>query len=278
MTAMLQRIITAVVGICVALFLVILSGTIAYNFTIALLTGILLWEVLKANKCNEYKLLFGICMAFGILLPFFDLQIFKPYVEIFYVVFAIAAFFLLLFYYEKINIEKFSYMIAFTILISFSMNCLFEIRNNYTHGLYYLCLTLAVCWLSDAGAYFVGVTLGKHKLCPKISPKKTVEGAVGGVVITAIVFSLACFVYKLVLAANGTEIHVNYIAVVLFSLLASCLAIVGDLAASSIKRQVGIKDFGNLMPGHGGLMDRFDSVLLVVPVATLILRYVEFFY
>ena len=278
MTAMLQRIITAVVGICVALFLVILSGTIAYNFTIALLTAILLWEVLRANKCNEHKLLFGTCMAFGTLFPFFDLEIFKPYVEIFYVVFAIFAFFLLLFYYEKIKIEKFSYMIAFTMLISFSMNCLFEIRNNYTHGLYYLCLTLAACWLSDAGAYFVGVTLGKHKLCPKISPKKTVEGAVGGVVITAVIFSFACFVYKLVLAGNGTEIQVNYIVVVLFSLIASCLSIIGDLVASSLKRQVGIKDFGNLMPGHGGLMDRFDSVLLVVPVATLILRYAEFFY
>lgn len=277
MTAMLQRIITAVVAICIALFLVILSGTIAYNFTIALLTAILLWEVLKANKCEEYKLLFGTCMAFGILLPFFDLQIFKPYVEIFYVVFAIISFSLLLFYYEKIKIERFAYMIAFTILISFSMNCLFEIRNNYVHGLYYVCLTLAASWLADAGAYFVGVTLGKHKLCPAISPKKTVEGAIGGVIVTAIVFSVACFVYKLILGYNGTEIQVNYIVVILFSLAASVLAVIGDLAASLLKRQVGIKDFSNLMPGHGGLMDRFDSVLLVIPVATLILRYVEFF-
>lgn len=275
---MLQRIITAVVGIGVALVLVILSGTIAYNFTIASLTAILLWEVLRANKCNEYKLLFCICIIFGIALPFFRLDFLNPYVEIFYVVFALAALFLFLFYFQKIKVDKFSYMIAFTLLISFSMNCFFEIRNNYEHGLYYLCLTLAAPWLSDAGAYFVGVTLGKHKLCPAISPKKTIEGAIGGVFITAIVFSLACFAYKLVNNYNGINIEVNYIVVVLFALIASCLAIIGDLVASLIKRQVDIKDFGNIMPGHGGLMDRFDSVLLVVPVMMLVLRYVEIFY
>lgn len=275
---MLQRIITAVVGICVALVLVILSGTIAYNFTIALLTAILLWEVLRANKCNEYKLLFGLCISFGVLLPFFNLTILKPYVEIFYICFALVSLFLFLFYFQKIKAEKFSYMVALTILVSFSMNCFLEIRNNYAHGLYYLCLTLAASWLSDAGAYFVGVTLGKHKLCPSISPKKTIEGAVGGVVITAIVFSLACLGYKLVLGYNGTDISVNYVVAVLFSLAASCLAIVGDLVASLIKRQVDIKDFGNIMPGHGGLMDRFDSVLLVAPVMMLVLRYVEIFY
>ena len=275
---MLQRIITAVVGICVALVLVILSGTIAYNFTLAIITAILLWEILRANKCNEHKLLFGVCVAFGALLPFFKLEILSSYVEIFYVIFALVALFLFLFYFQKIKVEKFSYMVAFTMLISFSMNCFFEIRNNYTHGLYYLCLTLAASWLSDAGAYFVGVTLGKHKLCPSISPKKTIEGAVGGVVITAVIFSLACFGYKLVLGWNGTEISVNYIVAVLFSLAASCLAIIGDLVASLIKRQVDIKDFGNIMPGHGGLMDRFDSVLLVAPVMMLVLRYVEIFY
>lgn len=275
---MLQRIITAVVGICVALVLVILSGTIAYNFTLAIITAILLWEILRANKCNEHKLLFGVCVAFGVLLPFFKLEILSSYVEIFYVVFALVALFLFLFYFQKIKVEKFSYMIAFTMLISFSMNCFFEIRNNYIHGLYYLCLTLAASWLADAGAYFVGVTLGKHKLCPSISPKKTIEGAVGGIVITAIIFSLACFGYKLVLGWNGTEINVNYVVAVLFSLVASCLAIIGDLVASLIKRQVDIKDFGNIMPGHGGLMDRFDSVLLVAPVMMLVLRYVEIFY
>lgn len=275
---MLQRIITAVVGICVALVLVILSGTIAYNFTLAIITAILLWEILRANKCNEHKLLFGVCVAFGALLPFFKLKILSSYVEIFYVVFALVALFFFLFYFQKIKVEKFSYMIAFTMLISFSMNCFFEIRNNYIHGLYYLCLTLAASWLADAGAYFVGVTLGKHKLCPYISPKKTIEGAVGGVVITAIIFSLACFGYKLVLGWNGTEINVNYVVAVLFSLVASCLAIIGDLVASLIKRQVDIKDFGNIMPGHGGLMDRFDSVLLVAPVMMLVLRYVEIFY
>ncbi|MGN0689254.1 MAG: phosphatidate cytidylyltransferase [Oscillospiraceae bacterium] len=275
---MLQRTITALVGICIAVFLVIISGTIAYNFTIAGLTVILLWEALRANKCNEYKLLFSICLMFGTLLPFFSLSFLKPFSEIFYICFALIAFFLLLIYFEKIQIEKFFYMVGITILISFSMNCLMEIRNAYTHGAYYLCLTLAAPWISDAGAYFVGVTMGKHKLCPSISPKKTIEGAVGGVVVTAVVFSLACFVYKVILGNSGLEIHVNYVFAAVFAFASSFLAIIGDLVASLIKRQVKIKDFGNIMPGHGGLLDRFDSVLFVAPVMMLALRYIQFFY
>lgn len=276
---MLQRIITAAIAICIAIVLVIFSGTIAFNFTVAALTGIMLWEALHAKKCNESKLSFTICMLFGILLPFFRIEALAPYSTLFFVACGLMSMFSFLVHFEKLTIDKLSYMIAMTILISSSMNCLMEIRAINPHGAYYLCLTLAAPWIADAGAYFIGVTMGKHKLCPSISPKKTIEGAVGGVVTTIIVFVVACVAYKFYYSyRNGVELSVNYLFAVTFAVAASMLAIIGDLVASLIKRQSGIKDFGNLLPGHGGLLDRFDSVLFVAPIMMLALRAVKIFY
>ena len=101
--------------------------------------------------------------------------------------------------------------------------------------------------------------MGKHKLCPEISPKKTVEGFIGGIVTTGIVYSIAFCIH------SGFEVSRVLFAFVLGGICA-VIGTLGDLSASMIKRQAGIKDYGNIMPGHGGVMDRFDSVLFVLPV------------
>ena len=116
-------------------------------------------------------------------------------------------------------------------------------------------------FLSDAFAYFVGIRFGKHKLCPNISPKKSIEGAIGGLVGTAIVF----LIYAVVLN-NYYNFDIQYFQIILFGLVASLFAQIGDLVASSIKRFVGEKDFGSCFPGHGGVLDRIDSVLFVAPI------------
>ena len=115
--------------------------------------------------------------------------------------------------------------------------------------------------LADSGAYFAGTFFGKTKLCPEISPKKTVEGLIGGVISNGILMLIISLFYQFVL--KGEPIH--YLGVLIAGMLAALIGLVGDLTASVIKRQTGIKDYGNIMPGHGGIMDRFDSVLLVAP-------------
>ena len=129
-------------------------------------------------------------------------------------------------------------------------------------GLVYVMLPMVIAWMSDTGAYFTGVFFGKHKMAPVISPKKTWEGFFGGWVISVgltVLYGVICN------AVMGSEVFDLLILAVVAAVLAP-LSVVGDLAASLIKRRTGIKDYGNIMPGHGGVMDRFDSVVFVAPL------------
>lgn len=132
------------------------------------------------------------------------------------------------------------------------------------NGLYLLGLSILTPVITDIGAYFTGRSLGKHKMAPTISPNKTVEGAVGGIVCTTVLGMLAAFI----LDRSGI-FSVSYGMLFLYLLIASVMAEFGDLALSAIKRIVAIKDYGKLFPGHGGVLDRFDSLLFVLPVTCL---------
>lgn len=123
-----------------------------------------------------------------------------------------------------------------------------------------------LAFLSDTGAYFAGRAFGKHKLAPVISPHKTVEGVVGGVLGAIFGMLIFCLVMQL-----GFKMQVNYLYAVLYGVVGSLGAVFGDLCFSVIKRQTGMKDYGNLIPGHGGVLDRFDSMMVVGPLSELLL-------
>ena len=133
-------------------------------------------------------------------------------------------------------------------------------------GLYKLILVFIVSWVCDAMAYIVGSLFGKHKLIPEISPKKTVEGAVGGVVSAIAAYML----YGLVLDLAIPNVEVNYIVLAVFGLVLAVVSQLGDLIASLIKREHNIKDYGKLLPGHGGIMDRFDSIMAVSTILLIL--------
>ena len=130
------------------------------------------------------------------------------------------------------------------------------------YGVYCFALVFVGSWVSDVFAYFVGRAIGKHKMIPEISPKKTWEGAIGGVFFTVIAF----LVYGVIVSLVTTEVRPNYIVLAVLGLLLSIVSIFGDLIASLIKREHGAKDYGSIFPGHGGVLDRFDSALAVAPV------------
>ena len=147
------------------------------------------------------------------------------------------------------------------------------LRNSSdVFGLPYVLLPLVIAWMSDIGAYFTGVFFGKHKMAPVISPKKTWEGFFGGWAISVgltAVYGLICNVLMDPLFSWRVDIG-------LFAVMAVVLAplsVVGDLLASLIKRRCGIKDYGNIMPGHGGVMDRFDSVVFIAPLVWIVLAF-----
>lgn len=139
-------------------------------------------------------------------------------------------------------------------------------------GVFYVMVAFILSMVPDTGAYFVGRALGKHKLAPVVSPKKTVEGAVGGVVVTVAFMCL----YTLLLNKCFGFTQVNYLYAAIYGVVGSVASIIGDLTLSVVKRQVGIKDYGNLFPGHGGILDRFDSTMMVAPLAEILLLLIPF--
>ena len=141
------------------------------------------------------------------------------------------------------------------IIVSFTSMCIIRYMPA---GVWNFSLIFLAAWGTDTSAYFVGTLIGKHKLIPEISPKKTVEGSVGAIILDSGLFVLFGFIVDKV-----TELQVNYLVLCLSGLLLSVISQLGDLIASLIKREHGVKDYGKLLPGHGGIMDRFDSVLAV---------------
>ncbi len=127
-------------------------------------------------------------------------------------------------------------------------------------------IPFVIAFLSDTGGYFAGLNFGKHKLAPSISPKKTVEGVIGGVLGAVAGMLIYCLILDVLLGQT-----VNYLHAVIYGIFGSAAAVFGDLCFSVIKRQTGIKDYGNLIPGHGGVLDRFDSMMIVGPLTEVLL-------
>lgn len=139
-------------------------------------------------------------------------------------------------------------------------------------GKFYILVAFVISMVADSGAYFVGKACGKHKLAPVISPKKTVEGAIGGVVFNI----LGMMLYTILLNRCFGFAQVNYFYAAIYGVVGAFGSMLGDLTLSVVKRQVGIKDYGNLIPGHGGILDRFDSTMICAPVAELLILLIPF--
>ena len=144
------------------------------------------------------------------------------------------------------------YSVAFLMHLSFI--------RNLDGGVALLFMALIGAYITDTGAYFTGMAIGRHKLIPAVSPNKTVEGAVGGVLGSVIGF----MVYGFIMVKMGYS--VNFLLLGVLSVVSALVAQFGDLAASAMKRSLEVKDFGNLIPGHGGMVDRVDSLMFVAPV------------
>jgi len=141
--------------------------------------------------------------------------------------------------------------------------------NQTIYGNYLVWLIFISSWLCDTGAYYSGRFFGKHKLAPKVSPNKTIEGSIGGLISSC----LACGIFGILIRNLNVNININIIHFFVIGLICGVFGQFGDLMASSIKRYVGVKDFSNLIPGHGGILDRFDSILFA---SVVVYYYISF--
>lgn len=276
---MLTRILTAIVGIAIGITVLFLADTIVFNIVIAAFSVMIVYELFSNCKCLQYKLDSAVCFVFAGALPFLTQYCGINVIYVFSALCILTLFVGFIMNHKKLQYDKLCFMIASTVLSSMALCCVVRMKNlDSLHGVCYVVICLAAAWLSDGAAYFVGTFFGKHKLCPEISPKKTIEGAIGGVLVGALVLVAYIFAYQKVQAARGYAFEVNYILAAVIGIVSGLLSIVGDLSASLIKRQNNIKDFGRILPGHGGILDRFDSVLFVAPFLAFVLEYFKLFY
>jgi phosphatidate cytidylyltransferase len=168
------------------------------------------------------------------------------------------------FTHGKITFAQLGEALLACLYIVFGFNAIIYLRD-LMGGQYIYLLVFIGAWVTDTFAYFSGVLFGKHKLIPQVSPKKTVEGSIGGTL-----FCILGFVLFGVILNRFFAFHVDFIALCVSGLLVAIVSQIGDLCMSVIKRERGIKDYGNLFPGHGGMMDRFDSILAVASVLAII--------
>ena len=165
----------------------------------------------------------------------------------------------------KVRFEKLCICLVAGLLIPYMLTALVRILETYM-GRYTIIIPFMMAFLPDSGAYFAGVYLGKHKLAPVISPNKTIEGALGGLLV-----GVAGMLLYAVIMDMAFDRVVSYPLALLYGFLGAGMDVFGDLMFSAIKRQSGIKDYGNLFPGHGGVLDRFDSLIMVAPLMEVLL-------
>ena len=254
---MKTRVISGIIG-AIVLAGVLLAPPLVLKIAILIVSTLALMELFKVCKVNEfppfavlgYVLNFMIIFAF----TFYKLLIFPIlYIALFSIML------LLMFNLKTVWMKDASKILFLTLYISMCLSSLIVVRR-LPQGKFIIWVVFLSAFLSDTCALFVGKSLGRSKLCPKLSPKKTVEGAVGG-----LLGSVLGVVIFWMFISRFCGVQVNYYFVGLTTPIAAIISQLGDLAASSIKREYGKKDYGSIMPGHGGIMDRIDSVLFVSP-------------
>ena len=151
------------------------------------------------------------------------------------------------------------------IMLSF----IYRIRMHGEHGLFFVWLIFIASWGTDTCAYCVGMLIGKHKMAPILSPKKSIEGAVGGVVGATLITLIYAFAMNNFINLSDKELIISAVV----TIVGAVISMYGDLAASAIKRNYNIKDYGKLIPGHGGVLDRFDSVIFTAPLMYILVFY-----
>ncbi|MBE6685652.1 MAG: CDP-archaeol synthase [Ruminococcaceae bacterium] len=269
---MLTRTISGAVMVALLIPCFIFSHLILLEVIFALLCLAACYEMLGClGKGNAWFISIPTyVIALG--LPFFVRQIDTgiPISELILVVFIVYMFYVLgvaVFSHGKHTPSDIGLLFTMIFYIIFGFTSFIAIRSIDSKGAFLYILVFISAWISDTGAYFTGVLFGKHKLIPDVSPKKTVEGAVGGLFFCVLAFLLYGFIL-----GKYFDRSPDYIILGIMGFFLSLVSMCGDLIASLIKRQFKVKDYGNLIPGHGGIMDRFDSTIATSSVLFVLLN------
>jgi phosphatidate cytidylyltransferase len=254
------RIITGVLGGLLVGAVTYFGGAL-FDLLYLIITFLAIYEITKLLQAKEifsYEATLNYLLA----IPLFFSGYFFDKTSIGFVLLLYVSFnFVLFVTYPKITLVRLAQTLFIGMYVVLFMYHMIMLNNMPDRK--YLWLVYIISFGTDTFAYFAGVFFGKHKLCPNVSPKKTVEGAIGGI-LGCLGLTITFFKYF------GINISIYTI---IFSIFVSAFSMVGDLLASKIKREHNVKDFGSILPGHGGILDRFDSLLFVAPVVYYFVNY-----
>jgi len=293
---MKKRIITAAIAIILAIGIVILSK-IKSIFLMAPIAALVVISVLELAHCIkiESKMLKGCSVTYAGLVPFLvtgnamyheftgqelNVPLNTTVLLIATILYVLVMLHSMIKHYTSVKFEQVATLVFGTIGVSLGISLLGVFHDFYFYypvfskgdSMFIFIYAMVVCWTFDGGAYFIGSAFGKHKMAPNISPKKTWEGYIGGIVIGDIASVGYFLLFKWLASPEYQPEMFTWGMIAIISPILATLSIMGDLSASTIKRNFGVKDFSNFFPGHGGVLDRFDSVLYVTPILYAILK------
>lgn len=258
------RVITSIVG-TLLFFAIFLAPIVVFNIALTAVSAIMLYELLKAVGADRTIFCIGFANAL-----ISAAGIFSGYTTEAVIMILFINMLLSVFAFKKHRTKPIYISTVFSLFVAFFMSTIAMLRLEFGSSAVFIVFLSA--WMTDIGAFFGGYFFGKHKLSPLVSPKKTVEGAIGGIFLCLLLNILyAVFVNHVI--SNYAGFHADYLIFTVMALLASILGQLGDLSASVIKREYKIKDFGSVFPGHGGVMDRFDSVIFIAPFVYYYMKY-----
>ena len=263
---MKARIIVAAVGLPLLLVVLLALPTMATALLVAAMSVVAVYELLWRTGLVKNIALFvpSALMALTVSLWCSGDMLWAEAIIGLWVYF-MALVLLMIASHAKLPFEQVCISVFSALIVPLLLSALTRIRA-LDYGRFYILIPLVLCFGTDSAAYFVGCAIGRHKMAPVISPKKSWEGAVGGALGGIVLMFLYTLVLDLVFGLD-----VRYAACILYGVMGAATCVVGDLAFSVIKRQIGIKDYGNLLPGHGGVLDRFDSMCFVAPLTEALL-------
>ena len=263
---MKTRIIAAAVLVPILFLVVLVFDKVVAALVLGLLLAIGAYELLYRTRLVRHPrlVIYSCAMAFAVSMWSY-MDAVRAYFLLILMVYFILLFAEMMMDHVKVHFEMLGMCVIASVIIPYMLSSLIRILTM-SIGRYVILIPFIVAFMSDAGAYFVGLKFGKHKLAPVVSPNKTIEGVLGGLAGAMV----GMLIYTIILDWP-LKFDVNYGIALLYGLLGSAAGIFGDLCFSIIKRQTGIKDYGNLIPGHGGVLDRFDSLVMVAPLMEALL-------
>jgi phosphatidate cytidylyltransferase len=265
-----ERITSAITIIFFFAAIVLFNGTfpIALNIAIALISVLSVYEIISALGLSKNLILLIPSILFSAILPFIETSVSQQTAYFVYTVIMFAA---LIFYHEFVSFRELGVIYSMALLIPTALETIINIRNiGGQHGMFYVIIAIASAWIADTGAFLAGSFFGKHKLCPNISPKKTIEGAIGGFILN--IAAMLIFGYAFQVIYYQHSVSISYLSLTIIGIFGTVMSILGDLSFSLIKRSCHIKDFSEIIPGHGGILDRFDSVIFEAPFVYLLVQ------